>query len=62
MPMNADSFRLVGEAAFSWRADKRATTEQLGKFEERAGRWIATYRWSPSATTSPRAAWRRRRS
>ena len=39
-----DSFRLVGEGAFSWRADERATTEQLGKFEERAGRWIATYR------------------
>ena len=39
-----DSFRLVGEAAFSWRTDQRATTEHLGKFEEQAGRWIATYR------------------
>src|SRR3990172_12129107 len=38
-----DSFRLVGEGAFSWRADERATTERLGKFEERAGPWIATY-------------------
>ena len=39
-----DSFRLVGEGAFSWRAHKNAAAEDLGKFEERAGRWIATYR------------------
>ncbi|MGH9961542.1 MAG: ImmA/IrrE family metallo-endopeptidase, partial [Pyrinomonadaceae bacterium] len=40
----ADAFRLVGEGAFSWRADKKATDDLLGKFEESAGRWIATYR------------------
>lgn len=39
-----DGFRLVGEGKFSWRADKNATAEFLGSFEERAGRWIATYR------------------
>lgn len=39
-----DGFRLVGEGSFSWRVDRKATDELLGKFEERAGRWIATYR------------------
>ena len=39
-----DGFRLVGEGKFSWRADKNATENLLSAFEERAGRWIATYR------------------
>lgn len=39
-----DGFRLAGEGAFSWRADKNAAGDLLGDFEERAGRWIATYR------------------
>lgn len=39
-----DGFRLVGEGSFSWRADRKATEEMLSDFEERAGRWIATYR------------------
>ena len=38
-----DGFRLVGEGKFSWRAAKDATPKLLGEFEERAGRWIATY-------------------
>lgn len=39
-----DGFRLVGEGAFSWRAHRDATPALLGSFEERAGRWIATFR------------------
>jgi Zn-dependent peptidase ImmA (M78 family)/DNA-binding XRE family transcriptional regulator len=39
-----DGFRLVGEGRFSWRVDQRATETRLSAFEERAGRWIATYR------------------
>lgn len=39
-----DGFRLVGEGRFSWRVDKSATANLLSSFEERAGRWIATYR------------------
>ncbi len=39
-----DGFRLVGEGRFSWRVDKSATQTLLSAFEERAGRWIATYR------------------
>src|SRR3990172_10979170 len=39
-----DGFRLVGEGRFSWRADKNATEEFLGAFEDHAGRWVATYR------------------
>jgi Zn-dependent peptidase ImmA (M78 family)/DNA-binding XRE family transcriptional regulator len=39
-----DGFRLVGEGRFSWRADRNATEALLDAFEERAGRWIATYR------------------
>jgi Zn-dependent peptidase ImmA (M78 family)/transcriptional regulator with XRE-family HTH domain len=38
-----DSFRLIGEGQFSWRA-KGAAPKLLDEFEERAGRWIATYR------------------
>jgi len=39
-----DSFRLVGEGAFSWRKDRKTAANALAIFEERAGRWIATYR------------------
>jgi Zn-dependent peptidase ImmA (M78 family)/transcriptional regulator with XRE-family HTH domain len=38
-----DSFRLVGEGRFSWRA-KQAMPKLLDQYEDRAGRWIATYR------------------
>ena len=38
-----DSFSLAGEALFSWRA-REAGAEMLNAFEEKAGRWIATYR------------------
>lgn len=37
-----DPFRLVGEGAFSWRA--QAEPEVLNDFEEKAGGWIAMYR------------------
>lgn len=37
-----DPFRLVGEGAFSWRAQARP--EVLNAFEEKAGGWIAMYR------------------
>jgi Zn-dependent peptidase ImmA (M78 family)/DNA-binding XRE family transcriptional regulator len=50
-----DSFRLAGEGAFSWRA-KRAEPETLASFEDRAGRWLATYRnLSPAATVAASA-------
>jgi XRE family transcriptional regulator, fatty acid utilization regulator len=39
-----DSFRLVGEGKFSWRASRDATASLLDTFEERAGSWIALYR------------------
>ena len=39
-----DSFRLVGEGRFNWRANKKIAPERLAEFEDRAGRWIATYR------------------
>lgn len=39
-----DGFRLVGEGRFSWRAHKNAAPDLLHAFEEKAGRWIATYR------------------
>lgn len=39
-----DSFRLNGEGKFSWRSAKDAASNLLEEFEERAGRWIATYR------------------
>lgn len=38
-----DSFRLEGEGRFSWRSAKDAASDDLDEFEERAGRWIATY-------------------
>lgn len=38
-----DSFRLDGEGRFSWRA-KDVSPNLLEEFEDRAGRWIATYR------------------
>lgn len=39
-----DRFRLVGEGRFNWRANKKIMPERLAEFEDRAGRWIATYR------------------
>lgn len=39
-----DSFRLAGEGRFSWRADNDAPITLLDAFEEKAGRWIATWR------------------
>jgi Zn-dependent peptidase ImmA (M78 family)/DNA-binding XRE family transcriptional regulator len=39
-----DGFRLVGEGKFSWRAARETTENLLTEFEERAGRWVATYR------------------
>ena len=38
-----DPFRLVGEGSFSFRA-KEVPPGELAAFEDRAGRWIATYR------------------
>ena len=51
-----DSFRLDGEGKFSWRSAKDAAPNLLEDFEQRAGRWIATYRKlgeRESATASP---------
>jgi Zn-dependent peptidase ImmA (M78 family) len=39
-----DSFRLVGEGRFSFRAQAGVAPNLLDQFEDRAGRWIATYR------------------
>lgn len=39
-----DSFRLVGEGQFSFRAQAGVAAHILDQFEDRAGRWIATYR------------------
>lgn len=39
-----DSFRLVGEGRFSFRAQRGVSPNLLDDFEEKAGRWIATYR------------------
>src|SRR5262245_57166165 len=39
-----DPLRLVGEGAFSWRAERKVSAGLLEKFEEEAGRWIATFR------------------
>ncbi|MGH7824475.1 MAG: helix-turn-helix domain-containing protein [Candidatus Binatia bacterium] len=39
-----DGFRLIGEGQFSWRAARETTENLLTEFEERAGRWVATYR------------------
>jgi len=39
-----DPLRLAGEGAFSWRAPQ-AEAELLDEFEERAGEWVATYRF-----------------
>lgn len=39
-----DSFQLAGEGRFSWRAHKDAPPDLLHAFEEKAGRWIATWR------------------
>jgi Zn-dependent peptidase ImmA (M78 family)/DNA-binding XRE family transcriptional regulator len=39
-----DSFRLVGEGRFSFRAQRGVAMNLLDQFEDMAGRWIATYR------------------
>lgn len=39
-----DSFRLAGEGRFSWRIQKDTPNTLLKEFEEKAGRWIATWR------------------
>lgn len=39
-----DSFRLVGEGRFSFRAHAHVAGAVLDQVEDRAGRWIATYR------------------
>jgi Zn-dependent peptidase ImmA (M78 family)/transcriptional regulator with XRE-family HTH domain len=39
-----DSLRLVGEGSFNWRAHRNADLGLLSEFEDKAGRWIATYR------------------
>lgn len=39
-----DSFSLAGEGKFTWRADNDAKADALARFEQQAGRWIATYR------------------
>ncbi len=39
-----DSFRLVGEGRFSFRAGPDVAASVLDQFEDRAGCWIATYR------------------
>lgn len=39
-----DSFRLIGEGRFSFRAQRGVAMNLLDQFEEKAGRWIATYR------------------
>ncbi len=38
-----DPFRLVGEGRFSWR-QTGVRAEQLGEYEQEAGRWIAAFR------------------
>lgn len=39
-----DSFRLVGEGSFNWRARRDAELASLDQFEDQAGRWIALFR------------------
>src|SRR5699024_8927693 len=39
-----DSLRLVGEGSFNWRADRRTEEGTLRAFEDKTGRWIATFR------------------
>jgi len=39
-----DAFRLIGEGQFSFRARPGVAAHVLEEFEDRAGRWIATYR------------------
>lgn len=48
-----DAFRLAGEGRFSFRA-KEADPVDLSEFEERAGRWIATYRTLSEEAGVPR--------
>ena len=56
-----DAFRLVpGEARFSFRATPGLQANVLDAFEERAGRWIATYRelGAREGAPTPWLAWR----
>lgn len=39
-----DPFRLIGEGGFNFRAKRDVAPAELDDFEDRAGRWIATYR------------------
>lgn len=39
-----DSYRLEGEGQFSWRASGDIEKNEIIQFEERASRWIATYK------------------
>ncbi|HXF94290.1 MAG TPA: XRE family transcriptional regulator [Nitrospiraceae bacterium] len=40
-----DPLRLVGEGRFNWRVRKDSDPSFLQAFEDKAGRWIATYRY-----------------
>ncbi len=40
-----DPLRLVGEGHFNWRARRDSDPSFLQAFEDKAGRWIATYRY-----------------
>ncbi|CAA9370585.1 MAG: hypothetical protein AVDCRST_MAG68-5718 [uncultured Gemmatimonadetes bacterium] len=56
-----DPFRLVGEGRFSFRV-QAITAAELSQFEDRAGRWVATYRECarPLAETGPSGGAKRR--
>ena len=49
-----DPFRLIGEGQFSFRADG-VPAPMLDEFQERAGRWIATYRTLRDRAGVPRS-------
>lgn len=57
-----DAFRLDGEGRFSFRANPSISGDVLDRFEQQAGRWVATYRelgaqlGSPSAWMGPKLA------
>lgn len=55
-----DSFRLIGEGRFNWRARRDAELGLLEAFEEKAGRWIALYRklGEKAGETSSPLQWR----
>ncbi|HEX8671575.1 MAG TPA: XRE family transcriptional regulator [Longimicrobium sp.] len=56
-----DPFRLMGEGRFSFRV-RAITDAELSPFEDRAGRWVATYRECvrPLAETGPSGGAKRR--